>query len=213
MSSEVKPDAIVPAGAPAALQAGDVPDGARSKPERILDAALVLFATQGYHATAVPEIARRAGVATGTIYRHFETKDVLLNVLYQRWRGEFNAQVLAPLPDGLSVREMFGVHWRRLAAWIRDYPLQTVFLEQHYHKPLLDEASTRAERAYLDAFRALVRTGIASGEIRDLSPALAVALVRGTANDMAKLCGDGDLVLDDAIVAQAEASLWDAVKA
>ena len=211
MTSEIKSD--VPLPTPPILQAEAVPDESRSKPERILDAALVLFSAQGYHATAVPEIARRAGVATGTIYRHFDTKQALLNGLYQRWRGVFNAQILAPLPGCLTVRETFGAYWRRLAAWTRDYPVQAVFLDQHYHGPLLDETSRETGRAYADAFETFVRAGIASGDIRDLSPALVTALVWGGALGMAKRAGDGDLALDDATVAQAEASLWDAIKA
>ena len=51
-------------------------------------AALELFTTQGYHPTTTPELARKAGIAEGTIYRHFAGKQLLLNELYRgaaRW--------------------------------------------------------------------------------------------------------------------------------
>jgi AcrR family transcriptional regulator len=46
-------------------------------------AAIELFTTQGYHATTTPMIAQHAGVAEGTIYRHFTSKHQLLNELYR----------------------------------------------------------------------------------------------------------------------------------
>ncbi|HEY4124317.1 MAG TPA: helix-turn-helix domain-containing protein, partial [Rhizomicrobium sp.] len=51
------------------------------KRERLLDAALELFELRGFDGVAVPEIAHMAGVATGTIYRYFETKEALVNAL------------------------------------------------------------------------------------------------------------------------------------
>ncbi len=51
--------------------------------ERLVRAALDLFTTQGYHASTTPQVARRAGVAEGTIYRHFTSKEQLLNEIYR----------------------------------------------------------------------------------------------------------------------------------
>lgn len=51
--------------------------------ERLVRAALELFTTQGYHTSTTPMIARRAGVAEGTIYRHFDSKEHLLNEIYR----------------------------------------------------------------------------------------------------------------------------------
>src|SRR5439155_924427 len=56
--------------------------------QRLIRAALELFTTTGYHLTTTPLIARKAGVAEGTIYRHFDSKQHLLNELYRaagRW--------------------------------------------------------------------------------------------------------------------------------
>lgn len=191
----------------------DVPQELRTKQERILDAALELFAARGYQATAVPEIAGAAKVATGTIYRYFDTKDALLNALYQRWKGAFNARVFAATPERLQARDVFGVIWRRMMDWMRDCPKQAVFLDQHFHKPFLDETSRAYERAYLDAFDRFVTQAVATGQVRDMPAALVASLVWGTACYMASLDGDGRLVLDEETVAQAEASLWDAIKA
>src|SRR5689334_9812143 len=56
---------------------------ARGTRERLARAALELFTTQGYHASTTPQIAAKAGVAEGTIYRHFTSKEHLLNEIYR----------------------------------------------------------------------------------------------------------------------------------
>jgi AcrR family transcriptional regulator len=56
--------------------------------QKLLRAALELYTTAGFRGTTTPEIALRAGVAEGTIYRHFSGKEELLNEVYRgahRW--------------------------------------------------------------------------------------------------------------------------------
>lgn len=60
------------------------PDATR---ERLLRAALEMYGTDGFVATTTPELARRAGIAEGTIYRHFPSKEALLNAVYQGVQG------------------------------------------------------------------------------------------------------------------------------
>jgi TetR/AcrR family transcriptional regulator, fatty acid metabolism regulator protein len=53
---------------------------------QILDAAIHVFARQGFHACRVSDIAREAGVAYGLVYHYFDTKDQVLNELFEeRW--------------------------------------------------------------------------------------------------------------------------------
>src|SRR5437868_14795632 len=53
------------------------------KRERILDAATKVFAKKGFYATRVSEVAKAAGVADGTIYLYFKSKDELLVSLFE----------------------------------------------------------------------------------------------------------------------------------
>jgi TetR/AcrR family transcriptional regulator, fatty acid metabolism regulator protein len=53
---------------------------------QILDAAIRVFAHQGFHACRVSDIAREAGVAYGLVYHYFDSKDQVLNELFaERW--------------------------------------------------------------------------------------------------------------------------------
>jgi TetR/AcrR family transcriptional regulator, fatty acid metabolism regulator protein len=56
------------------------------KRRQILDAAVRVFARQGFHATRVSDIADEAGVADGLVYHYFKSKDEVLNELFtERW--------------------------------------------------------------------------------------------------------------------------------
>src|SRR6478672_11720543 len=75
---------------------------------RLIAAALELFTTTGFRATTTPMLADRAGIAEGTIYRHFSGKDELLNAAYrqvQDWAAgmvkEIESDRLLPVRDRL----------------------------------------------------------------------------------------------------------------
>ena len=87
---------------------------ADEKRNAILAAALALFAERGFHGSSVPDLAKRAGVGTGTIYRYFENKEGLVNVLYQHWKLRLLESTVAALPMEESWRTRFRVLWHAL---------------------------------------------------------------------------------------------------
>src|ERR1700754_5260656 len=77
------------------------------KRERILDAAERIFARHGFFAARVSEIAKEAGVADGTIYLYFKSKDDLLISLFEHRMKQVNAvlsQAIADRPPGEQLR-------------------------------------------------------------------------------------------------------------
>ena len=107
--------------------------------QRLLRAALELYTTVGFRATTTPAIAARAGVAEGTIYRHFSGKEQLLNEVYrnaQQWGAgvvrEPGDEEAATAPDRLRV-----IAGRLLEAAASDAPTARMLLrrreEQHRH--------------------------------------------------------------------------------
>ena len=64
------------------------PPAGPERREAILDAALHSFVDRGFHGTAMPEIARRAGIPAGTIYHSFASKEELVNALFRTWKAE-----------------------------------------------------------------------------------------------------------------------------
>ncbi|HEU4980309.1 MAG TPA: helix-turn-helix domain-containing protein, partial [Solirubrobacterales bacterium] len=64
------------------MSATPAPDKRRA----ILDAAITVFARQGFHSARVSDVAAEAGVAYGLVYHYFDSKDQMLNELFsERW--------------------------------------------------------------------------------------------------------------------------------
>jgi len=181
------------------------------KRTRLLDAALDLFEAKGYEGVAVPEIARAAGVATGTVYLYFKDKQALVNALYRHWKRAYNNAVLAPLPPSPSIRERFASYWRRMSEFARAHPRATRFMDLHHHAAYLDGESRAASREYLDVATQFAREGRERGAIRDLDPLLIVALMWGAAAGLVKFAAGGALALDEKTATAMEEALWRAI--
>ncbi len=124
------------------------------KRRRILDAALVVFAARGYDGTSVPEVAEKAGVATGTLYHYFEDKAALVNEVYRDAKLRLRSALLDDLPEldlyrSDAAERWFGELWQRLADFAKAEPEAFRFLEMQDHAPYLDAESRKVELSVL----------------------------------------------------------------
>jgi AcrR family transcriptional regulator len=136
--------------------------------QRLVRAALELFTTQGYHVTTTVQIARKAGVAEGTIYKHFQSKQHLMNELYRgaaRWAAR-----AAEEADGAAgpVRDRLQGLAQRLVAGALQEPavMQLYFVERHGGGGVLDDKSREAGREFHTALERLLARGKSDGAIR-----------------------------------------------
>jgi TetR/AcrR family transcriptional regulator, repressor of fatR-cypB operon len=149
------------------------------KTTAILEAALDLFEDRGYGATPVPQVADRAGVAVGTIYRYFPGKEGLANALYRHWKQAFADAVFAAFDTQLAGRAAFDSIWAALADFAVANPAAFAFLETHSHSAYLD-AESRALTAAIDArLFDVIRAWQAAGVVRGGDPAVLLAQVFG----------------------------------
>jgi len=70
------------------------------KPQQIIEAAIRVFARTGYYSSRVSDIAREAGIASGTIYLYFKTKEEILVTLFREKMAEFVAFLRRELRQG-----------------------------------------------------------------------------------------------------------------
>lgn len=182
------------------------------KREAILSAALELFTERGFHGTAMPLVAERAGVGAGTIYRYFESKEALVNTLYQHWKTYLLDTVTADVSSDLPLREQFHLYWNRLATFALTYPVAFTFLELHFHAPYLDEQSRTVEeqghRALIGFYTECQRQGV----VKDLPPEVLASMVWGAFVGMVKATLHGCFEITQPILDQVEASCWEAIR-
>jgi AcrR family transcriptional regulator len=146
--------------------------------ERIAAAALDQVADGGYASASVQAVARRAGVAVGTVYRHFPSKAELFADVFRRAsQRELDVVVEVSTADGpapervAAAAEAFSR--RALAAPVLAYALIAEPVD-----PAVESERLRFRRGYRDAFARVLEDGAAAGELRPHdSQTVAAALV------------------------------------
>jgi AcrR family transcriptional regulator len=180
--------------------------------EQILAAALALFAERGFHGTAVPEVAERARVGAGTIYRYFESKEALVNVLYKRWKGAIAHAVMTDFPFGSNAREQFHAFFTRSIAFAENNPLAFKFLELHHHAQYLDDEARSIEAKLLEPAIAYFENTRQSQITKPLAPELLMAILWGAIVGVVKSSWEGRVKLTRETVEAAESCCWEAIR-
>ena len=179
--------------------------------QRLLRAALELYTTVGFRATTTPAIAARAGVAEGTIYRHFSGKEHLLNEVFrgaQRW----GATIVRETEGEGAPNRLQGIARTLFDTAARDAALTRMLLrrrdEQH-----LDEKSREAEREFRDALQHVVAGGRSDGAVRTGPTELWADVWLALVAFIAERVGARDWAPDAPPVGMALDAAWDAIAA
>jgi len=129
---------------------------ARRNHELLVAAAREVFAERGVDAS-LEEIARRAGVGVGTLYRHFANRDALVEAVFERRRGEFVAVAEAAADEPDAWLALVGFLGRMLEIQAGDRMLKDVFLRSPPGSGRVEAARTEMRRLFevvLDRARA-----------------------------------------------------------
>jgi len=135
---------------------------AKSEDKRnaILSAATEVFAERGLGA-ATSAISHAAGVAEGTLFTYFKTKDDLVNALYREIKLELADAMMSDFPRRASVRRRFQHVWDRYAEWGIANPQQYKVLQQITVWGGLTEESRRAGIAPFLEIEKVAETAVA----------------------------------------------------
>ena len=192
-----------------------MPDTASQKRDRrqaVLDAALELFTERGFDGTAVPEIAKRARVGTGTVYRYFESKEAIVNTLYRAHKRALMTSILDRLDPALPARERLRIYWQGMATFAHDHPQAFRFPELHHHSPYLDADSLALEQQAIAIARATFEHLRELQIVKDVPAGVVMAIVHGSFVGMIKARDGGYLDLTPEAVDVAEQCVWEAVR-
>ena len=167
---------------------GRQPPPAADKRDAILRAATQVFARNGFFQSQVADVARAAGVAAGTVYLYFRSKDDLLVSLFERTMREAIAEARLAL-DGVTdpherLIRIARLHLERLG---RDRDLAVVFqVELRQSTKFMERFSSTHLRDYLGLIRDALATGQSMGCFRpDVNPTIAAKIFFGALDEMA----------------------------
>lgn len=143
------------------------------KHDLILEAAIAVFAEKGFHHARIADIARKAGVADGTIYLYFRNKDDVLLSIFEEKMGMLLAglrDALGPVDDPLEkVRVFARYHFRQVQT--HRALAEVLQIELRLSNKFLKEYRPEKLWEYLAVFGEIVKQGQARGVMRkDLDP-------------------------------------------
>lgn len=147
----------------------------------ILAAATRVFAERGLAASPTSAISKAAGVAEGTLFTYFGTKDVLMNELYRDIKAEIADAVLAGAPGG-GTRAQIAHVWDHFVDWGVANPDKCKVIAQLGLTSCLSEDTRAAGIRPFLALETLMRNSIADGTLRDYP----VAYIAATMNALAE---------------------------
>jgi TetR/AcrR family fatty acid metabolism transcriptional regulator len=178
---------------------------ADDKPRRILDAAVRVFAAQGYDASRVGDIAKEAGVAYGLVYHYYESKELVLEAVFREAWGRLLAAVALAEETGADASEQLGLVVKIvLRTWRDDPDLVRLLVHEVTRNPHIQDELDEIGQAFASLER-MVRRGQADGTFRaDLDPKLAAWMLYGALEEVLTGWVLGQLPDDASAVSAAE---------
>jgi AcrR family transcriptional regulator len=147
---------------------------------KILQAALKLFAKRGYEATTTKDLAKSAGVAEGTLFRHFSNKKaILIEVATAGW-VDILTDLLTELSEMGNYQAVSQVMRRRMLNMRKNADLMRVcFVEAQYHPELRESIQGEVISKMTDVAEAFFETAMEKGIYRQMNPKIVAKVFLG----------------------------------
>jgi AcrR family transcriptional regulator len=181
----------------------------------LLGIAADLFADRGYVATTVRDIADEAGILSGSLYHHFDSKESMIDEILSTFIDQTLSSYEAVIAEGKGPKETFeGLVRTSLESMVQSrsailiYQNEGRFLAAQPRFSYLTEAHEKFEKIWTD----VLKKGVKSGEFRDtIDPKLVYRLVRDTVWTAPRWYRPGGSLKPEKIIAQYLAVLVDGV--
>lgn len=178
---------------------------AEDKARLILEAAVRVFARQGYETSRVGDIAAEAGVAYGLVYHYFGSKEAVLEAVFRReWGRLLEAMALAEQTGKTAPEQLELLIKIVLRTWRADPDLVRLVVREITRNPHISDELDEIAQAFA-LFERVVARGQAEGTFReDVDPRLAAWIVYGALEEVLTGWVLGQLPDDAASAAAAE---------
>lgn len=179
------------------------------KKTALLQAALKLFTERGFHGTSTAQISKEAGVATGTLFNYFPTKEDLINGLYLDVKGKLSRIMGEDLQTQNTFHAKLKKIWYNMIEWGINNPDDFLFVGQFCSSPYIT-SYTREEVAKEYVFLSdLVKEGITNGDIKDYSVELITSMFYQSSRALVNLILDYEPEDKDKVIEDGFQVVWE----
>lgn len=184
----------------------------KDKRNVILDAALTLITTNGFHGTSIKLIAAEAQIAAGTIYIHFANKEEMIVELYEKIGKEINTIIQNNSIDTLTLHQNFLNIWEAILEFYITDPRKPEFITQYTYSPYILGKYDSSSNIFLLPIQNFFEEGKRMKLIKNLPNSALIALSHSPITSLVRMAKYEQIQLDHIEVAKYSEACWDAIK-
>lgn len=183
------------------------------KIEQIYRATLSLVKGKGLAGITMSEIAKAAGLATGTVYIYFKSKDELINNLFSYCRSA-SAEIYFKNYDAEKPFKIgFKTIWTNLLKYRLKRFEEAVFMEQCYHSPFITESNKETSKKLLQPLYSLMERGKKEKLVKNIDTFLLLTFMVGSLSEVVKHAHYSGKKLTKHVIEDTFQLCWDGLKA
>ncbi|MDC7226766.1 MAG: TetR/AcrR family transcriptional regulator [Spirochaetales bacterium] len=138
----------------------------------LLSSALELFSIRGYENTPTSLISKNAGVATGTLFHHFSSKEELINQLYLDCKLKMMQQIENSIKAAKSTDDKIKAVWEAMIRWALENEERFLFIMQNKRNSYIKEETRQQVKTQSDELKAFILEIDNLNTLRNLPPDL-----------------------------------------
>ena len=185
-----------------------------SKQEQIQATALRLFVADGFHGTPTAKIAAEAGVANGTLFYHYKTKEELVIALYNKIQDEQAANVQAIIDKDEFISTKFRNIFIHSVNWALNNRDKFYYVQQFRFSPHLSQVTPEMQEQHTIGYASFVAEGINKKLLRQQPVSFIISMFDGHVYGIYQylIANDFGPTEQEKIINDAYDMLWDMVK-
>ena len=157
-----------------------------AKLEALHHATPRLVVKTGFAGLKMAEVAKEAGLATGTTYIYYKNKEALINAVYLTTRQEIADLLKNPALEGETFYETFEAIWLAYFEFCYQQPDKMLFVEQFRYSGMITEKNLEAADAYFLEYDEFLKRGQKQGFLRRMDLGTMKAQIRGACHEIVK---------------------------
>ena len=184
-----------------------------TKEKVILNTALAMINIEGLSGLKISDLAKQAGLATGTLYIYYQNKEAIIKRLFTYVVEQVTLDVMRGITPDISLKEKIRYVCINYLNELVAYPDYKVFVEQFLRSPYSkqEDMEILAISTYLDPVIHLIKEGSEQGIIKKTDPFILIELCRGSLENYAQHLLNTGTAMTDADFEMVFEFIWDGI--
>ncbi len=182
------------------------------KKEAIFNAALELITYKGFDQAPMSIIAKQAGVAAGTIYIYFKSKEEIITQLYLKTKTELTEYITQSVNIEQSGRQTLDLIVKKYICFMLDNPNKFKYIEQFSNSPYFDKIILSECMRIFEPMIMFIQKSIKMHEIKNLEMSIIHSFIFCPLNNLINMHLRGEFKIDNGSIELICNTVWDALK-